>query len=82
MLRSLLSERFHLKVRSETHKMRVYELLVAQGGPRIHPVQPEDAVAAEPGIHFRSNMRQFADYLAAQISVPVPAGPQRAGNCQ
>lgn len=72
MLLSLLSDRFQLKSHSEIRPMRVYELTVAQGGPRIHPVQQGDAMAAGPGIHFRGDMRQFADLLAVQISMPAP----------
>jgi uncharacterized protein (TIGR03435 family) len=72
MLRSLLSDRFHLKAHEETRRMRGYELTVAKGGPRIHPIQPGDAAAAGPGIHFRGDMRQFADLLAVQISIPAP----------
>lgn len=75
LLRNLLSERFHLKVHNETRPMRVYELTVAPGGPRIHPIQPGDAPVAESGFHFKGDMRQFADYLAAQISIPVPTSP-------
>ena len=75
LLRGLLSERFHLKVHSEARQMHVYELLVAPGGPRIHPVQPGGVPAVEREMHFKGDMRQFADYLAAQISIPVPASP-------
>jgi uncharacterized protein (TIGR03435 family) len=72
MLRSLLSDRFQLKAHEETRQMRGYELTVAPGGPRIHPVQPGDAAVAGPGLHFRGDMRQFADLLAVQISIPAP----------
>jgi uncharacterized protein (TIGR03435 family) len=72
MIRGLLSDRFHLREHSETRNMRVYELMVAPGGPRIHPVQPADAPAAGPGLHFHGDMRQFAGLLAVQISIPAP----------
>jgi uncharacterized protein (TIGR03435 family) len=35
MLRSLLEERFRLKVRRETREGNVYELVVAKGGPKL-----------------------------------------------
>jgi uncharacterized protein (TIGR03435 family) len=35
MLRSLLEERFRLKVRRETREGSVYELVVAKGGPKL-----------------------------------------------
>jgi len=72
MLRSLLADRFQLKEHSETRRMRVYELKVAPGGPRIHPIQPGEATAPGPGLHFRGDMRHFADLLAVQISIPAP----------
>jgi uncharacterized protein (TIGR03435 family) len=72
MLRGLLNDRFHLKSHSEIRQMRVYELTVAPGGPRIHPVPPGEAPAAGPGLHFHGDMRQFADLLAVQISIPAP----------
>jgi len=72
MLRSLLADRFHLRAHSENRPMRVYELTVAQGGPRMHPIQPGESTTAGPGLHFRGDMRQFADLLAIQISIPAP----------
>ncbi len=72
MLRSLLSDRFHLKAHRETRPTRVYELTVATGGPRIHPIRPGDAATAGPGLHFHGDMRQFAGLLAVQISMPAP----------
>jgi uncharacterized protein (TIGR03435 family) len=72
MLRSLLADRFGLKVHGETRSMRGYELTVAPGGPRIHPVQPGDAAVDGQGLHFHGDMRQFADLLAVQISIPAP----------
>lgn len=75
MIRSLLAERFHLKEHEESRPMRVYELTTAQGGPRIHPVQPGDTVSGGPGLHFRGSMRQFADLLAIQFSIPAPVSP-------
>lgn len=72
MLRSLLSDRFHLRAHSETRPTRVYELTVAAGGPRIHPIQPGETATAEPGLHFHGDMRQFTGLLAVQISMPAP----------
>lgn len=75
MLRSLLADRFHLKEHSEMRSMRVYELSVGPGGPRIHPAHPGDATPAGPGFHFRGEMRQFADLLAVQFSIPAAENP-------
>lgn len=83
MLRTLLSERFHLKEHSDTHQMRVYELVVGKGGPRIQPIPPGSATpVGSGGFHFRGDMRQFADLLAIQFSIPAaesPNVPVRAG---
>ncbi len=75
MLKSLLADRFGLKMHSESRPMRAYALVVAQGGPKIHPVDPGAAVAACPGSHFRCDMRQFADFLAVQFSIPASSDP-------
>ena len=82
MLRSLLSERFRLKEHSDTLQMRVYELMIGQGGPRIHPIAPGSAVTGGSGVRFRGDMRHFADLLAVQFSIPAadsPNVPARAG---
>jgi len=82
MIRSLLSERFHLKEHSDTRQMRVYELTIGQGGPRIHPITPESAATRGSGFRFRGDMRHFADLLAVQFSIPAadsPNVPVRAG---
>lgn len=83
MLRSLLAERFHLKEHSETREMRVYELTVGKNGSKIQAQKPgagDDAAGS--GFHFHGNMRQFADLLAVQFSIPAasdPNTPVRAG---
>jgi uncharacterized protein (TIGR03435 family) len=72
MLRSLLTDRFGLMEHNETRSMRGYELTVAPGGPRIQPVSSGETKSAGQGLHFRGNMRQFADLLAVQLSIPAP----------
>lgn len=76
MLRGLLTGRFQLRSHSEDRPMRVYELTVAPGGPRIHPVGPGEATAPGAGLHFRGDMRQFADLLSVQISIPAPTSAE------
>lgn len=82
MLKSLLSERFGLKQHSETREMRVYELVVGKTGPKISPIGSGNVIAARPSLHFHGDMRQFADLLAVQFSIPAPENPNvpvRAG---
>jgi len=83
MLRGFLAARFQLKEHSESRDMRVYELTVGKGGSKIQPVKAGAAdTPAGSGFHFRGNMRQFADLLAVQFSIPAasdPNTPVRAG---
>ncbi len=81
MLRSFLAERFNLKEHSETRDMRVYELVTSKSGPKIHPIGDGATPTAGAGFHFHGDMRQLADLLAVQLSIPAsdnPAEPARA----
>jgi uncharacterized protein (TIGR03435 family) len=53
MLQNLLAERFHPTLHHEKRGFQVYELLVAEGGPKMKPSPPdadaETAVPASPG---------------------------------
>jgi uncharacterized protein (TIGR03435 family) len=75
MLRSLLAERFHLTQHSEMREMRVYELVVDKSGSKIHPINGGEPVTAAAGFHFHGDLRQFADLLAVQLSIPAPDSP-------
>ena len=75
MLRGLLAERFNLKEHSETREMRAYELAVGKSGLKIHPMSEGEAAGAQAGFHFHGDMRQFADLLAVQLSIPAPVNP-------
>lgn len=48
-LKSLLAERFHLRVHTETREMPVYALLVAKGGAKLPPAR-EECFSATAGI--------------------------------
>jgi len=75
MLRALLVDRFGLKQHNESKLMRVYELEIGKNGAKIKPVHEESAPSAGPGSRFRGDMRQFADFLAVQFSIPAPEDP-------
>jgi uncharacterized protein (TIGR03435 family) len=85
MLRILIAERFKLTQHSETREMRVYELSVAKSGAKIHPLNGEGAIPAGAGFHFHGDLRQFADLLAVQLTIPAsdnPSEPVRASTSQ
>jgi uncharacterized protein (TIGR03435 family) len=85
MLRTLLAARFNLVEHNEVREMRMYELVVGKSGPRIHALKDGEAPTAQPGFHFHGDMRQFADLLALQLSIPAPQNPSepaRAGGPQ
>ncbi|HXS75828.1 MAG TPA: TIGR03435 family protein [Terracidiphilus sp.] len=83
MLRTFLSERFHLKEHIGKRLGRIYELKVGKSGAKIQPVGSGTTNAdAGSGFHFHGDMRQFADLLAVQFSIPAasdPSTPVRAG---
>jgi uncharacterized protein (TIGR03435 family) len=82
MLRTLLAERFNLKQHGETREMRAYELLTDKAGPKIQPMRSGETAKTGAGFHFHGDMRQFADFLAVQLSIPIlddPNQPGRAG---
>jgi uncharacterized protein (TIGR03435 family) len=75
MLQGLLFSRFRLREHADTRPMRVFELTVGPDGPKIHPALPGSTSAPGPGFHFRGSMRQLADLLAVQFSIPAPEDP-------
>lgn len=75
MLRTLLTERFKLIEHSEPRQMRVYQLTIAKGGPKIRPIGSGEETAAGAGLHFRGDMRRFADLLGVQFSIPATQNP-------
>jgi uncharacterized protein (TIGR03435 family) len=75
LLKGFLADRFGLKLHSESRPMGAYALVVAKGGPKIHPVDPGALIAPHPGSHFRGDMRQFADFLTVQFSIPASTDP-------
>jgi bla regulator protein blaR1 len=63
MLRSLLVDRFGLKVHEETKEMPVYALVVAKGGPKMHEAKPGDTypngLKGPDGQHGGAGMMMF-----------------------
>lgn len=83
MLRSLLAERFELRLHQETRNMRVYELVIAKDGPKIQPLKDGQVPSQGPGFAFHGSMRQLADLVAVQLTLPPlsadPSQPALAG---
>ena len=75
MLRSLVAERFKLTEHSEMREMRVYELVIGKSGSKIRPMRDGETATARAGSHFHGDLRQFADLLAVQLSIPAPDNP-------
>jgi uncharacterized protein (TIGR03435 family) len=75
MLQGLLTEPFNLTKHSEIREMRVYELVVGKSGPKIRPKNVGETVKAQTGFHFHGDMRQFADLIAVQLSIPTLSNP-------
>jgi uncharacterized protein (TIGR03435 family) len=78
MLRTLLAERFHLKIHRETRELPVYALVVAKNGPKLKAAVENNNIAwSIPSegpipLHARStSMAGFADQLTALTDRPV-----------
>lgn len=82
MLRALLAQRFGLTQHVETREMRLYELVPDRAGPKIRPIGEGETVKEAKGIRFHGEMREFADFLSVQLSIPAsdnPSQPAMAG---
>jgi len=78
MLQALLARRFGLSLHRETRELSVYELVIDKGGPKIHPINDAESPAAKTaagGFQFRGDMRQFANLLSVQLTIPVIDDP-------
>lgn len=64
MLQKLLIDRFHLAFHREPREMTRYDLLVAEGGPKLKEAQdtaepPEEAAPGPPGLPNRPAMKKW-----------------------
>ena len=75
MLKSLLADRFDLKLHGETRNMRAYELVTDKAGPKIQPTKAGEEPKIGTGLHFHGDMRQLADLIAIQLNIPAPTNP-------
>jgi uncharacterized protein (TIGR03435 family) len=76
MLRTLLAERFGMKVHTEKKEMQVYVLTVAKGGPKFHESSTEGPpVFTNAGkgmlVAERVSMPDFAEKISEPLGRPV-----------
>jgi uncharacterized protein (TIGR03435 family) len=84
MLRTLLEQRFQLKVRRESHEGDVYQLVVARNGPKLKPSTAESAFLRLyrhtppelPGVKYTIDSQKvaiarLADHLSGLTGRPV-----------
>jgi uncharacterized protein (TIGR03435 family) len=77
MLQSLLEQRFELRHHTETREMRLQKLVKDKSGPKIQATKEGETPKATGGLRFRGDMRQFADFLAVQLSIPATNDPTK-----
>jgi uncharacterized protein (TIGR03435 family) len=69
MLRSLLTERFQLQIRTGEREQRVYVLTVDKGGAHL----TASPARSGPGVErFHGDLSEFANVLAVKLTIPVP----------
>jgi bla regulator protein blaR1 len=87
MLQTLIIERFGLKYHSETRDISGYELAIAKGGPKIHPVTEDPPNAPRAGITIlvgsiesvRNDWFNFVYFLSDALGRPLHDGTGLAG---
>ncbi len=68
MLQTLLADRFHLKLRHESKRLPVYNLVAAKNGPKLKRVSDDTPPA--PGMR-RGSIDQLAALLSLMLDRPV-----------
>jgi uncharacterized protein (TIGR03435 family) len=80
MLQPLLADRFHLAIHRETRELKVYELAIDKGGPKIRPVKDGEGTPAPLGSrHFHGDFEQLANLISVQLTIVIPDDPSRPG---
>ena len=82
MLQSLLAERFQLTLHKETRQLPMYALVVAKGGPKIHPVDDgQSRTSGHPGRleAAKISMQKLADLLGRMAGQQVTDATHLSG---
>jgi uncharacterized protein (TIGR03435 family) len=83
MFRSLLEDRFQLRVHYETRETTGYDLLVAKGGAKLLASSPENPVTSvlrSPGA-FALGMKEYARFLGRAATI-TEVGDDRTAQCR
>jgi uncharacterized protein (TIGR03435 family) len=72
MLQPLLASRFHLALHRETRELKIFELTVDKGGPKIHVIKDGEGTPAPLGSrHFHGDLQQLANLISIQLTIPA-----------
>jgi uncharacterized protein (TIGR03435 family) len=75
MLQSLLADRFKLSFHREQKELRVYTLIVAKSGIKMHPSAPGGIMSHENSatgmVAHSITMKELADYLSDPLDAPL-----------
>lgn len=75
MLQSLLTDRFRLSFHREPKELRVYTLVVAKSGIRMHPSAPGGIMSHQNSatgmVAHSITMKELADYLSDPLDAPL-----------
>jgi uncharacterized protein (TIGR03435 family) len=72
MLQALLASRYHLAIHRQSRDLKVFELIVDKGGPKVQPVKEGEGTPAPLGSrHFHGTLQQLANLISIQLTIPV-----------
>lgn len=71
ILQSLLGSRFHLALHHETRELKVYELVIDRGGPKIHAVPERARRRPSAPVISTEKCWQLAELISIQLSIPA-----------
>ena len=83
MLRSLLTERFHLAFHRETAELRVYTLTVAKSGIKMHPADPTAPASHQNSrigvVGHAMTLAELTDFFSDALGAPLADATHLSG---